>query len=86
MDALPFPAPAELAAPSGVERTLVEERRGWLVAMNGGEFSGGLFWVPRGTAQPVPLDRVLAEPVRWIRARALASWAWRGCVTAMGLS
>jgi hypothetical protein len=49
-----------------VERTLVEERRGWLVAMNGGEFSGGLFWVPRGTAQPVPLDRVLVEPVRWI--------------------
>jgi hypothetical protein len=64
---LPFAAPAVLhvAIGAGV-RTVVRVDDGWLVAVDRGENSGGLYSVRADTLQARRLDESLIQPVRWI--------------------
>jgi hypothetical protein len=68
VDALPFASPAvlDVAEGSGGTRSVVKVENGWLVAVNRGEFGGGLFWVRAGTLEAQPLDQNLVDSVRWV--------------------
>ncbi|MFC1642254.1 hypothetical protein ACFL5O_06145 [Myxococcota bacterium] len=72
VDPLPLePIPRELRS-SGPDlsgeasRRVVEMPDGWLVAMDRGEFGGGLYWVDRANQQVVSLDAARDERIRWI--------------------
>jgi hypothetical protein len=65
-DPLPFAVPAALRVRPYEQRTVVTQPGGWLVAINRGEFGGGLFWVDRTTLQPRRLDASLASPIHWV--------------------
>jgi hypothetical protein len=70
VDSLPFEAPIELAVRArGTRRSVVSQPNGWLVAMDDGEFGGGLYWVEAGTLRLRRLDSNLVDPIRWIGAR-----------------
>jgi hypothetical protein len=68
-DALPAAAvPPEVAQAvvSGARRRVIEDEKGWLVAMDAGEFGGGLFTLDKGASTAKSLDAELPERIRWI--------------------
>lgn len=70
VDPLPFAPPAMLnvSADSGTTRMVTKVKDGWLVAMQRGEFGGGVFWVQADTLEVKQLDAHLGEHVGWIGA------------------
>lgn len=58
-------APPELQVDRG-ERRVVDAPGGSLVAIDNGEFGGGLYWLGEQSERAEALDARLEEPVRWI--------------------
>jgi hypothetical protein len=75
VDPLPFEVPPELDATqfAGAQRTVVPVDNGWLVAIDGGEFSMGLYWVNSASRETRSLDRDLLYPIGWVGLASGAS-------------
>ncbi|MDF3068465.1 MAG: hypothetical protein K0R38_4066, partial [Polyangiaceae bacterium] len=60
--------PLELsqAAVPGTRRTALRDDAGWLVAMDAGEFGGGLYAWDERASSATQLDAALPEAIRWI--------------------
>jgi hypothetical protein len=68
VDPLPFDAPPELDHRqfAGTRRTVLAVEDGWLVAIDGGEFAMGLYWVEAGSHELHSLDANLSYPIGWV--------------------
>lgn len=70
VDPLPFDVPPALDHRQfgGIQRSVVAVEDGWLVAMNGGEFAGGLYWVEASSHALHALDATLHPSIDWVSA------------------
>ena len=68
VDPLPFETPPELDHRqfAGAQRTVLAVEDGWLVAIDGGEFTMGLYWVDAGSHELHSLDENLSYPIGWV--------------------